>query len=120
MFKIYLIKEIKMKIAVAGSRTVREIGLDEVIPKYCTEIVSGGARGVDSEAAAWARSHDIPLVEFLPDYKRYGRAAPIKRNEAIAKYADELIAFWDGQSKGTESTINFFKKAGKKVTIFIR
>ena len=108
-----------MKIAVAGSRTVREIGLDGVIPKECTEIVSGGARGVDREAAEWACSHGITLVEFLPNYERYGRGAPIKRNEEIAKYADELIAFWDGHSKGTESTINFFKKAGKKVTVFI-
>ena len=120
MFKIYLNEEIKMKIAIVGSRTVTEIGLDGVIPKECTEIVSGGARGVDREAAEWARKRGIPVVEFLPHYERYGRAAPIKRNEEIAKYADELIAFWDGKSRGTESTINFFKKAGKKVTVFIK
>ena len=109
-----------MKIAIIGSRVLSGITFDRVIPEACTEIVSGGARGVDREAAEWARKRGIPVVEFLPHYERYGRAAPIKRNEAIAKYADELIAFWDGHSKGTESTINFFKKAGKKVTIFIR
>ena len=120
MFKIYLKRREKMKIAIVGSRTVTDIALDGVIPTDCTEIVSGGARGADSEAAAWARSHGVPLVEFLPDYERYGRAAPIKRNEEIAKYADELIAFWDGHSRGTKSTIDFFKKAGKKVTVFIK
>ena len=107
-----------MKIAVVGSRGIFGVDFDGKIPSNCSEVVSGGARGVDSEAAEWARKNEISLTVFLPDYERYGRAAPIKRNEQIAVYADELVAFWDGISKGTENTIKFFEKLGKKVTIF--
>ncbi len=108
-----------MKIAVVGSREIKNINFNGKIPKNCSEIVSGGARGVDREAAAWASNHKIPIKIFLPDYKKYGKAAPIKRNEEIAKYADELIAFWDGKSRGTKSTIDFFERLEKKVTVFL-
>ena len=65
-----------MKIAVVGSRdiTVADIG------RYISdgeEIVSGGAVGVDSCAAEYARKNGIKLTVFLPQYERYGRAAPI-------------------------------------------
>ena len=45
-----------------------------------TEIVSGGAKGVDSLAREYAERKGIKLTEFIPEYKSYGRAAPIVRN----------------------------------------
>ena len=107
-----------MKIAVVGSRdmTVEDIG------KYilnCDEIVSGGARGVDSSAADYARRNGIKLTEFLPDYERYGRAAPIVRNRLIVDYSDAVIAFWNGRSKGTLSVIKYAEKAGKECRVII-
>lgn len=107
-----------MKIAVVGSRdiTVEDIG------KYiagCDEIVSGGARGVDSSAADYARRNGIKLTEFLPDYERYGRAAPIVRNRLIVDYSDAVIAFWNGRSKGTLSVIKYAEKAGKECKVII-
>ena len=82
-----------------------------------TEIVSGGAKGVDSLAREYAHDRDIKLTEFLPDYRRYGRGAPLKRNESIAEYADEALAFWDGHSKGTAHAVRLFKSLGKPVTL---
>lgn len=107
-----------MKIAVVGSRdiTVEDIG------KYildCDEIVSGGARGVDSSAADYARRNGIKLTEFLPDYERYGRAAPIVRNRLIVDYSDAVIAFWNGRSKGTLSVIKYAEKVGKECRVII-
>lgn len=108
-----------MKLAIIGSRNLTEISIDEYVSDEVTEIVSGGAKGIDTLAKDFARRKEIPIVEFLPKYNLYGRAAPLKRNEEIAQYADEAIALWNGKSKGTEHTIKLFNKLGKKVTIVI-
>ena len=108
-----------MKLAIVGSRDLNVKNIDDYIPENVSEIVSGGARGIDSLAAKHAQEHGIKLTEILPDYKRFGRAAPIKRNELIADYADEGIAFWDGKSRGTQSTIKFFEKRNKPIKIII-
>ena len=102
-----------MKIAVIGSRNVVAKDLEKYIPSSCDEIVSGGARGVDTDAAAFATRKGYKLTEFLPEYEKYGRAAPIVRNKQIVEYADEVIAFWDGASKGTLSVIRYCEKIGK-------
>ena len=107
-----------MKIAVVGSRNISSINLKEYIG-YGDEIVSGGAKGVDACAAEYARENGIKLYEFLPDYEQYGRAAPIVRNREIVDYADRVIVFWDGSSKGTLSVINYAKKIGKDHTVII-
>ena len=106
-----------MKLAIIGSRNLRVDDLGEYLPEGVTEIVSGGARGIDSSAAEYARAHGIKLVEFLPDYAKYGRGAPLIRNQLIVDYADEGIAFWDGVSHGTSYTIKLFKAANKPVRI---
>lgn len=106
-----------MKLAIIGSRKLKTNNLEKYLPKNITEIVSGGAKGIDSAAADYAKQHNILLTEFLPDYALYKRGAPLKRNVEIAKYADEAIAFWDGGSKGTMYTVEIFKKLGKKVTV---
>ena len=107
-----------MKIAIIGSRdiTVNNIG------NYVSdndEIVSGGAVGVDRCAAEYAKKNGLKLTEFLPQYALYGRAAPIIRNKRIVDYADKIIAFWNGSSKGTLSVIKYAEKAGKKCTVII-
>ena len=106
-----------MKVAVIGSRTLSIDNLEDYIPQDCTEIVSGGARGVDSSAAQFAKAHNIKLTEFLPQYSAHGKAAPIVRNKQIVDYADCVLAFWDGISKGTHSVIRYCEKAGKPCRI---
>ncbi len=108
-----------MKLAVIGSRRLTGIEIGRYIPEGVTEIVSGGANGVDTLAKEFASRTGIKLSEFLPNYKRYGRGAPLKRNEEIAEYADEALALWDGRSRGTEYTIKLFQKLNKKVQIVI-
>ncbi len=99
-----------MKVAVIGSRTIEEVDLEKYLPKECDEIVSGGAKGVDQCAAEYARRKQIKLTEFFPKYEKYGRAAPIRRNYQIVEYADQVLAFWDGVSKGTLSVIKHCEK----------
>ena len=108
-----------MKVAVIGSRNLTIDDLGRYLPKEVTEIVSGGARGVDASAREYALANSIKLTEFLPDYARYKRGAPLKRNLQIIEYADVVIAFWDGKSKGTKFVIDNCNKTGKMVIVYI-
>ena len=107
-----------MKLAIIGSRNLN-VEIEDYLTDDVTEIVSGGARGVDSCAALVASKRNVKLTEFKPNYSKYGRCAPLKRNDQIAEYADEALAFWDGTSKGTQYTVKAFQKLGKKVRVVI-
>jgi hypothetical protein len=80
-------------------------------------IISGGAKGADSLAQEYANSHQIPTKIFLPDYKLFGRSAPLKRNVHIVEESDLVVAFWDGESRGTLHAINEAKRLGKEVML---
>ena len=108
-----------MKVAVVGSRDLTNITLDQYIPKETDEIVSGGAVGVDLCAAEYAKKKGLKLTVFLPQYERYGRAAPIVRNKEIVDYADKIIVFWNGSSKGTRSVIKYAEKIGKNLKVIL-
>ncbi len=106
-----------MKVAVIGSRNITNIHLSNYLEKEVTEIVSGGAKGVDTSAKKYAEMKGIKLTEFLPEYEKYGRIAPLKRNIEIINYSDKVIAFWDGKSRGTKFVIDNCKKLNKPITI---
>ena len=101
-----------MKIAVIGSRNLSITDMDSYISDG-DEIVSGGASGIDTCAAEYAKKNGLKLTVFLPQYHCYGRAAPIVRNKQIVDYADKVVAFWDGKSRGTLSVIRYAEKIGK-------
>jgi len=108
-----------MKLAIIGSRSLKQCEIERYLPEGISEIVSGGAKGVDILAEDYARKRGIAVKVFLPDYRRYRKGAPLKRNEEIAEYADEAIAFWDGKSKGTAHTIALFRRRGKPVHVVL-
>ena len=108
-----------MKVAVIGSRGLWVDNLGDYLPPEVTEIVSGGAKGIDTCARQYAQEHGLKLTEFPPDYPRYGRGAPLKRNLEIIAYADQVFAFWDGNSPGTKHVIEECKKQKKKVTVHL-
>ncbi len=106
-----------MKVAVIGSRGLSVSDLGRYLPENTTEIVSGGAKGVDTSAREYALAHGIKLTEFMPEYTRFGRSAPLKRNITIIEYSDIVIAFWDGKSRGTKFVIDNCRKLGVEVRI---
>ena len=108
-----------MKVAVIGSRSLFVRDLGKYLPEGTTELVSGGARGVDTSAREYARANGLPIKEFLPDYASFGHSAPLKRNITIIEYADVVLAFWDGKSRGTKFVIDNCKKMGKPVKVFL-
>lgn len=97
-----------MNVAVIGSRTFDNFALVEsTLASISTisRVVSGGAKGADSLAQRYAEQNQIPVEIFKPDWKRFGRGAGIVRNREIIEAAEMVVAFWDGKSKGTESSI---------------
>ena len=107
-----------MKVAVVGSRSIFATDISMYISDG-DEIVSGGAVGVDSCAAEYAKKNGLKLTVFLPQYEKYGRAAPIVRNKKIVDYADKIVVFWNGKSKGTLSVIKYAEKTGKLCEIIL-
>ena len=106
-----------MKVAIVGSRGLRVPIPAEAIPKNTTQIVSGAANGIDRMARAFALEHHIQILEILPDYARYGRRAPLMRNNSIIDYADYVIAIWDGKSAGTKYVIDRCRALDKPLRV---
>lgn len=82
------------------------------------EIVSGGARGADALGERYAKEKGYSIKRFPAEWKKYGRSAGPRRNEAMAKYADALLSYWDGKSKGTKNMIELAKANGLKVGVY--
>ena len=105
-------------IAIVGSRTISDYKivktvLDKIFnPQNIKQIVSGGAIGVDSLARRYANQNELNLIEFLPEWQKYGKSAGFRRNDDIVYNADCLIAFWDGKSKGTLNSVSTAMKRG--------
>ncbi len=104
-----------MNLGVVGTRTYNDHEqMLRCIKNFCSciggkpdVIVSGGALGADALAKSIASEHlKCEYKEFLPDWNKYGKGAGPKRNEQIVEESDAVIAFWDGTSAGTRSTIN--------------
>ena len=108
-----------MKVAVIGSRGLQVNDLGKYLPDEVTEIISGGARGVDTSAREYAMEHGLKLTEYLPEYDKYGRGAPLKRNITIIENADLVLAFWDGSSRGTKYVIDNCKKRNIPLKIYV-
>ena len=106
-----------MKVAVIGSRGLTIENLGDYLPKDTAEIISGGAKGIDTCAREYANANNIKLTEILPEYAKYKRNAPLKRNIAIIEKADLVIAFWDGSSRSTKFVIDKCKALGKEIKI---
>lgn len=118
-----------MKVIIAGSRTI----VDYLIVDYAIsqamhewnigigdikEIVSGKEpKGVDYQGEIWANEHKIPIKPFPANWVLYGDSAGPIRNTEMAKYADALIAIWDGKSRGTRDMINKANRRGLRVYI---
>jgi hypothetical protein len=121
-----------MKLIIAGLRdyTPTDAEMDEAVkfalgetykwgkPSAVTEVVSGKASGVDAAGEAWAKRNNVPVKDFPADWDKHGKAAGPIRNREMAEYGDILVAFWDGNSKGTGSMIKEMNALAKQVYIF--
>lgn len=118
-----------MRLIIAGGRDFGvgkhnlshwDVAEEVVLENYLSpdlEIVSGGANGADHIGEEIAKKHDIPVKVFPANWGRYGKSAGYRRNVEMANYADSLIAFWDGKSKGTKHMIDIALDRGLLVKV---
>jgi len=122
-----------MKLIIAGKRDIYPsitmlhtlIGYHLKDIRQVTEIVSGGASGVDTGAKnicnnkIGSSSYDLYLFnkykEFPADWDKHGKAAGPIRNAEMAKYGDALLLIWDGESKGSANMKENMLKLNKPV-----
>ena len=123
----------ELRIIVAGSRDFNDYELlkREVLnivkhdnrPKDYVKVISGGARGADTLGERFAKEFRLEIKRFIPDWDGLGKRAGYVRNVEMAKFAVEdnndgmLIAFWDGQSRGTKHMIDLANKYGLEVHV---
>ena len=88
------------------NKYIEEVGIPQ-------EIVSGGAKGVDTLAEIYAHEHNIPIKIFKPDWSKFGRAAGILRNTDIINYSTHVLALPNEKSVGTIDSINKAKLQNK-------
>lgn len=109
------------KVIIAGSRGFSNYKLlKEQCNKYLREkrktsniiIVSGHARGADTLGEMYAQDEGFALEVYPAQWKKLGKQAGYRRNEQMAEVADALIAFWDGESKGTKHMIDIMNNKG--------
>ena len=113
-----------MKVAIVGTRTPKisysdweKLLLAELSLNDIALVISGGAQGIDTYAKLFAGRHHIPLMEFLPDYTKFGIKAPLRRNTQIVKEASMVFAFPSPDSRGTMHAIAEARKMKKTLKI---
>ena len=110
-----------MKTIIAGSRNITNYQLLEKSIKdsdfEITEVICGGARGVDNLGKKWAIENQIPVKMFPAQWNKFGKSAGYKRNIEMAEYGESLIALWDGISFGTKHMIDIAIEKGLNVYI---
>ena len=108
-------------LCICGSRSFADYGLlcrsiDAALvewdPSDISQVVHGGALGADRLGGRWARERGLRVAELVPDWRRHGKTAGYFRNAGMVLLADYLIAFWDGQSKGTAHSIQLAREKG--------
>lgn len=111
-----------MKVIISGSRTYNDKTLiwktlDE--SKFpITELISGGAQGVDLIGEEWAHSKNIPVKTYKPHYAiENPKYAPLIRNADMAQVGEALIAIWKDNSRGTAHMIKCMTDLGKPVEV---
>lgn len=92
---------------------------DKLLQAYPDSVwIHGGAIGFDTQVENYAKKHGIKTIVIRPDYERYGKRAPLIRNDEIINRGDILVALYDGRiGGGTYYTVKKAKELGKKIIL---
>lgn len=112
------------RVIIAGSRGFTDYPLlaetmDSLLQNIKTPVtvVCGMARGADLLGERYALDRDFQIQRYPADWDKHGKRAGYIRNEQMAQNADALVAFWDGESRGTKHMIDLAHRYGLKVRV---
>lgn len=103
---------------VADSSLERAISLG-----YKPIIISGTAKGADMMGEKYARMRQYDVVRFPAPWNEFkakfghNKVAGFVRNSWMSQYANSLLAFHDGESRGTQAMIDIATDFGLKTKI---
>jgi hypothetical protein len=67
-------------------------------------------------AGLWAECNNVPVTEMPADWNKHGKRAGFIRNiemlDMLNPVEDIVIAFWDGESRGTMHTVDNARERG--------
>ncbi|HEY1420362.1 MAG TPA: SLOG family protein [Candidatus Dormibacteraeota bacterium] len=111
-----------MRVAIVGSRRFADTGrvTDYVnsLPARAS-IITGSASGVDAAATKAARAKGIAVQVLPASFEEISDASKsAARNQKLIDACDVLVAFWDGTSRGTRTTVERALDSGKEVHVF--
>lgn len=114
------------RIVVAGSRSFQNFEhLQTTLDRLTSEkrksheivIISGAAKGADQLGERYAARRGFRCVQYFADWNRYGKSAGHRRNREMAETADAVVAFWDGESRGTAGMIRIAQELNLPVRV---
>mgnify|MGYP003673322177 FL=1 len=87
--------------------------LDRVKAKHVDMVLlhGGSPKGAEKIAACWADNRKCQQIVFKPDWKRHGKAAPFKRNDALLEAMPIGLILFPG-SGITDNLADKAKKLG--------
>lgn len=117
------------RIIVAGSRECTDENLvytyiathisGSTDPDYDIEIVSGMARGPDMFGYQYAKDHSIPVAKFPAQWDLFGqKTSGMVRNNLMAMYSTDLVAFHLNDSPGTRNMIITVRREGLNAFVY--
>lgn len=111
------------KVIIAGGRDYHDMAqltstMDTLLEnKPFVTIISGGAKGADTLGERYAKMRNYHLMVVKPDWDKYGKRAGYLRNETMLHFADAVVCFWNGVSKGTAHMVHITMKSGKPLRV---
>lgn len=99
-----------------AKREIIRLGTVE-LKDYAVSIVCGMARGADAMGLRFAEEHGVVVHKFYADWDGLGKSAGHARNRDMGNFADGLLAFWDGRSRGTKGMIEYMRYLDKDVRV---
>jgi predicted Rossmann fold nucleotide-binding protein DprA/Smf involved in DNA uptake len=112
-----------LKVAIVGSRHFSDLArvadyVQSLPPR--ASIITGSASGVDASATRAAREKGIPVQVMPASFDELADASKsAARNQRLVDLCDVLVAFWDGSSKGTRTTVERALDSGKEVHVYV-
>ena len=118
-----------LRVIIAGGRDFTNVNVmatalnnlqdvDHVIEIEKLTLICGMARGADLTAYKLFSEAGLPVEKYPANWDQYGKQAGYIRNTQMANVADMLIAFWDGESRGTAHMIHTARARNLKVLVF--
>lgn len=124
MLKLEDNSNIPINLGIVGSRTYTDrdlmfAWLDRIHIELgpFDRIVTGDSNGPDLLAKQWGNINGIDIKVCYADWTRKGNQASYLRNINIIENSDFIIAFWDGDSKGTAHAIRITRTLNKPLLV---